>query len=232
MRSLPIAARWLGQIHLGDGAAPTARAIRDEAAYDALIATLPTHRIQQRQPAPPSTDPLRARPPIAFDRDMLIVVTRGDTMDPPTLAAVIDAGDHVLVRYAATPPPPAARCYGIGGYAAAQVPRVDGPLVARAPPARSSTPPTCRPPWATWSRCAARSTPPAARPCSASTSTTAAPTAAWSRPPAGSSARTSARTSSTPQLAAQGQFAHRGAGTFYRLVAVDGGQLASPRPAY
>ena len=34
------------------------------------------------------------------------------------------------------------------------------------------------------------------------------------------------------QLAAHGQFAHRGAGTFYRLVAVEGGQLARPRAAY
>jgi hypothetical protein len=31
---------------------------------------------------------------------------------------------------------------------------------------------------------------------------------------------------------AHGQFAHRGAGTFYRLVAVEGDRLAGPRAAY
>ena len=231
MRSLPIAARGLGQIHRGDGAAPTARAIRDAAAYDALIATLPPHRIQQRQPAPPSTDPLRARPPIDFDRDMLIVVTRGDTMDPPTLAAVFDAGDHVLVRYAATPPPPAARCYGIGGYAAAQVPRVDGPLRAR--PARTIVD-VADVPAAVGELVTLRG-----------------PLHATRRPTllgvdvddrgahrglveaTGWLEREDVRQDELDaELAARGQFAHRGAGTFYRLVAIDGGHLASPRAAY
>ena len=208
-----------------------AHAIRDAAAYDALIATLPPHRIQQRQPAPPSTDPLRARPPIDFDRDMLIVVTRGDTMDPPTLAAVFDAGDHVLVRYAATPPPPAARCYGIGGYAAAQVPRVDGPLRAR--PARTIVD--------------AADVPAAV----GDLVTLRGPLHATRRPTllgvdvddrgahrglveaTGWLEREEVRQDELDaELAARGQFAHRGAGTFYRLVAVDGGHLASPRAAY
>lgn len=230
MRSLPIAARWLGQIHL-DADAATAVAVRDEVTYDALIARLPTHRIQQRQPAPPSSDPLRARPPLDFRRDMLIVITRGDTMDPPTLAAVIDACDHVLIRYAATPPPPAARCDGIGGYAAALVPRVDGPL--RALPARTIVD--------------AADVPAAV----GDLVTLRGPLHATRRPTllgvdvddGGADAalveatgwleRDDVRQDELDaQLAAGGQFAHRGAGTFYRLVAIDGGRLASPRAAY
>lgn len=230
MRSLSIAARWRGQIHLGADDA-SAQAVRDDDAYDALIARLPTHRIQQRQPAPPSTDPLRARPPIDFARDMLIVITRGDTMDPPALAAVLAADDHVVVRYAATPPPPAARCYGIGGYAAVQVPRADGPVVTRA-----------------------------ARPIVDAADlpgavgelvTLRGPLHATRRPTllgvdvddggadAGLVEATGwlERDDVTPaeldaELAARGQFAHRGAGTFYRLVAIDGGGLARPRAAY
>ncbi len=231
MRSLSITARWRGQIHLGDDDAPTTRAIRDEAAYDALIATLPTHRIQQRQPAPRSTDPLRARPPIDFGRDMLIVITRGDSMDPPTLAAVIDAGDHVLVRYAATPPPPAARCYGIGGYAAALVPRVAGPLVARA--ARTIVD-AADVPAAVGELVTLRG------PLHATRRPTLLGVDVDDRGAEGGLAEATGwleredvrQDEFDAQLAAHGQFAHRGAGTFYRLVAVEGGQLASPRAAY
>ncbi|MBL8623546.1 MAG: hypothetical protein JNK64_19720 [Myxococcales bacterium] len=231
MRSLPIAARWRGQIHLDVDDDATPVAVRDEATYDALIARLPTHRIQQRQPAPLSSDPLRARPPIDFGRAMLIVITRGDTMDPPTLAAVIDAGDHVLVRYAATPPPPAARCYGIGGYAAAQVPRVDGPLVAR--PARTIVD-AADVPAAVGDLVTLRGPLHATRrPTLLGVDVDDGGAAAGLVEATGWLEREDVRQDELDaQLAAHGQFAHRGAGTFYRLVAVEGGQLARPRAAY
>ncbi len=230
MPPLPIAARWLGQIELATDDAPRVIAIRDAATYDALIARLPAHRVQQRQPAPPSTDPLRARPPIDFDRDMLIVVTRGDCMDPPTLAAVFDAGDHVLVRYAATPPPPAARCHGIGGYAAVQVPHVGGPLVARG--ARTIVDPA-EVPDAVGELVTLRG------PLAATRRPTLLGVDVDDRGPDGGVGEATgwlereeiSQAELDAQLATSGQFAHRGAGTIYRLVAVDGGGLARPRSA-
>jgi hypothetical protein len=120
--------RWRGPIDLPNDEPVTAIAIRDQAAYDALIARLPPERIQMKQPAPPSDDPLLKRPPIDFTTHMLVVVTRGDTLTPPTLARVIDEPDRVVVRYVAPGPPPEARPHGVGGYVAVKVPRAEGPI--------------------------------------------------------------------------------------------------------
>lgn len=129
-----IAGRWSGHIAIAvPPRGPDLLAITDDAGYDALVARLPAHRVQQRQPAPPSTDPLRARPAIDFARDQLIVAIRTDTMDPPLIAAIERAPGALMVRLVAPPPPPAARRLDIGGYAAVRVPRSELPLVARGP---------------------------------------------------------------------------------------------------
>lgn len=101
--------------------------IRSDAEYDAFVGRLPERRIQMRQPAPPSTDPLRQRPPVDFGEFMLVVVIRGDTLSAAAeLGRVVATGDDAVVEYAAAEPPPEARPSGIGAYAAARVARVGG----------------------------------------------------------------------------------------------------------
>lgn len=129
-----VRARWRGAISVGGslpGDEPSALetlTIRDDAAYDAFIARLPARRIQQRQPAPPSTDPLRARPPIDFAHEVLIAVVRPQTLSAvPDVEVATDRG-VLHVRYTLPPRPPEARPYGIGVYHAIVVPRPPGAI--------------------------------------------------------------------------------------------------------
>lgn len=124
---LPVAERWLGPIDV-DPAQPSMQVsiVRDDASYDALVARLPTHRVQMKQPAPPSDDPLRGRPPIDFATEMLVVVVRTDALEPPEVGGVTVDGDRLRVHVAAPTPPPAARPIDVGGYVALRVPRTAG----------------------------------------------------------------------------------------------------------
>jgi hypothetical protein len=133
---LAIAQLWLGVIRIEDtaGDVVTGLVIRDDAAYDAFLARLPEKRVQKRQPAPPNDDPMLARPAIDFATDMLVVVMRRDSLDSPGVARVSRDGGRVVVTHATPPPAPAAMPHGIGGYTAARVPRADGELALAAPP--------------------------------------------------------------------------------------------------
>ena len=124
---LSVAERWLGPIAF-DAAQPVLQVsiVRDDAAYDALLARLPSHRVQMKQPAPASDDPLRARPRVDFATEMLVVVVRTDTLDAPEVGGVTVDGDRLRVHAAAPTPAPAARPANLGGYVALRVPRTDG----------------------------------------------------------------------------------------------------------
>lgn len=134
--ALTIAQEWQGVIRIEDtsGDAVTGLAIRDDAAYDAFVARLPEKRVQKRQPAPPNDDPMLARPAIDFATDMLVVVMRRDTLDSPGLVRISRDAGRVVVTHTSPPPAPAAMPHGIGGYTAARVPRADGELVLAVPP--------------------------------------------------------------------------------------------------
>ncbi|MBK9034575.1 MAG: hypothetical protein IPL61_25460 [Myxococcales bacterium] len=230
---LPVTARWAGPIQVGaDDPGLVALAIRDAAAYDALLARLPAHRIQMKQPAPPSDDPLRARPPIEFATRMLVVVTRGDTVGAPTIARVEAGPDRVVVRVVAPSPPPEARPLGVGGYAAVEVPRVDGPVTIVGP--RVITDPADVP-GAVGELVTLRG--PLARTrlptllgvdIDEGDADGDAPTEAsgWLERTVVTQAEIDA------QIAASGQFAHRGPGTFYALRAPVGDGLAAARRAW
>ena len=230
---LPVTGAWAGPIQLGpDDHGLTANAIRDGAAYDALIARLPAHRIQMKQPAPPSDDPLRARPPIDFDRAMLVVVTRGEALAPPIIARVRAEADRLVVRVIAPRPPPAARPLDVGGYAAVLVPRAAGPVVIVGPRVIDD--------------------PAEVADAVGELVTLRGPLARTRRPTllgvdvdegdAGDDAPAEAsgwleRTVVTQaeldaELARSGPFAHRGAGTFYQLIAPSGAGLAPARRAW
>ena len=48
-------------------------ALRTQQEYQDFVARIPRQRLQMKQPAPPSTDPLLHLPPFDFERDALIV---------------------------------------------------------------------------------------------------------------------------------------------------------------
>ncbi|MCB9563735.1 MAG: hypothetical protein H6709_23800 [Kofleriaceae bacterium] len=131
---LTIAQRWAGAIHT-DADAPglEVHAIRDADAYRAFVARLPERRIQMKQPAPPSRDPLRAGPAIDFTRDMLIVAVRAETLQPAEIARVTRDGDRLVVDVVVAPQPPAARPDGVGAYAAVRVPHAGGAVAVATP---------------------------------------------------------------------------------------------------
>jgi len=125
---------WTGRVRLpaaGPGgpvqAAPLV--IRDAEAYAAFVDTVPTTRVQKKQPAPPSDDPLLQRPPIDFDDHMLLVARRDDMYVGPEIRQIRPDGDGLSVSVVHPDPGQtvhAARVVDIGTYHAVEVPRVDG----------------------------------------------------------------------------------------------------------
>lgn len=231
MTELTIEAAWSGPIDVDEGTGVVAEAIRDDAAYDALVARLPARRVQKKQPAPPSTDPLRARPPIDFATHMLVVVIRSGTMSPVAIARIERGGRGVTVRYAAAPDTPAARPYDVGTYAAAVVPRIEGVLELRGPRVIDDE---------------------AEVDGAVGELVTLRGALAASRRPTllgvdvDEGGDDGARVEATGWLerevitqaeldatvAEVGQIAHRGPGTFHRLIAIGGGGLARPQRRY
>lgn len=101
------------------------RVIRTDAGYDQFVALIPEHRVQKRQPAPPSDDPLLARPRIDFATHALVVGFRTDTMQPGLFEPTITVTDDlVTVRLADKDPGDsamAARRMDVGAYVAVLV---------------------------------------------------------------------------------------------------------------
>ncbi len=232
---LSISARWAGPIHLPAGATGVeALIIRDAAGYDALLARLPERRIQMKQPAPPSEDPLRGRPAVDFSARMIVVVVRGDTLQPPEIARVIAEPARVVVRFVAPTPPPEARPSGVGAYSAVLVPRTDGAVEAIGPRLLADadgdalaaavgdlvtlrgTMSRTRIPTLLGVDVAEGSAEPEQL----------AEASGWLERDDVTQAEIDAR------VAREGQYAHRGAGTFYRLVAPSGGGLAAAHRVY
>jgi hypothetical protein len=224
--AMEIRERWAGTIHVDDGEGIAAIAITDDEAYDRLLARLPAERVQMKQPAPPNDDPLRARPAIDFAVHMLVVVTRGGSMAPIAIAQVARAEGGAIVPFAAAPPPPEARPWGVGRYAAALVPRVDGAIELRAPRAIGDEAEVdgAVGELVTLHGPLARTRIPTilgvdVDPGSADPDQPAVATGWLER-----EVVTPVELDET--IAAHGQVAHRGPGTFHRLVAVDGEGLA------
>lgn len=222
---LTIAQRWSGPIKV-DAEPPAGVAVRDADAYAALIARLPEFRLQMKQPAPANDDPLRAAPAIDFTRDMLVVIARGDTLTPPTLARVVSDGTGARVWYVAPTPPPEARPRGYGGYSAALVPRVDGDV-------------EFSPPLVIEDAAQAKGAAGALVTLRGELTRTKIPTILGIDVEEGSAEAgtvaeatgwlecdTVTQAEIDERVAKSGQFANRGAGTFCRLVAVEGGGLA------
>jgi len=124
--------RYAGQIIHGgpaSGVEPAGRVIRDQAEYAALVATLPKYRVQMKQPAPPSEDPLLKRPPIDFSRHMLVVAIRRSMFYRPKIRRVLLAhGKELIVEILHESPAgimAMASRSDVGTYEAVIVPRAD-----------------------------------------------------------------------------------------------------------
>lgn len=131
-------ARYAGYVRLphidpSQVLAREALVVRDRSAFDAFVDRIPEHRLQKRQPAPPSDDPLLDRPPVDFERRTMVVLIRGDTpWGTIEVKSLHREGDRVRVHREHPPLPdegPLAQPMGIGTYVALVVDRFDGPLL-------------------------------------------------------------------------------------------------------
>jgi hypothetical protein len=77
----------------------TPSTVKNDGEYDAFIAEIPTKRIQMRQPAPDSDDPLLKRPPVDFETQMLLVVRSGSIHGIPEITEVFDTAAEQDVIY-------------------------------------------------------------------------------------------------------------------------------------
>ncbi len=71
--------------------------IRDAAAYDALISNIPKSKIQKKNPADPSDDPILKRPAVDFSKEMIVVATCSTFYCPISLKSYSVDGDEVAV---------------------------------------------------------------------------------------------------------------------------------------
>jgi hypothetical protein len=132
------ATQWSGSIHLSSklpSAAPprlSTLVIRDQAAFESLIASLPTHRIAKKQPAPLSDDPLLNKPAVDWQTKMVLVAIRGDSMYvQPRVHTTTRDGDALVVTVVLPPlgdSVHAAAQLGVGTYHAVVIDRFDGPV--------------------------------------------------------------------------------------------------------
>lgn len=130
---------WRGFYHLSlpslgaDMVAPEPQVIRDPAAWSSFIDGIPKKRVQMKQPAPPSRDPLLKRPSVDFERHMVLVAFRVDVLSTDmAFESFTREGGKLRVRVH-TPEPGAenmmARPTHVGAYVAVAVDRFDGEVV-------------------------------------------------------------------------------------------------------
>ena len=131
-----VAASYQGHVMVPDEELPP-RVVRDRAAFDAFVSLIPKERIQKKQPAPPSDDPLLSSPPIDFSRQMLLVAFRTTTMYVhPELERPRMEGGKLVVDVAHPPLDDAAHpaaMHGVGTYCAIVVRAFDGEVEFRGP---------------------------------------------------------------------------------------------------
>lgn len=114
--------------------APAAMAIRTQAEYERFISYIPTRQLTKKQPAPPSQDPLLAKPRIDFSQHMLLVMFRDDSIvGPINLCGLSYTPTHLKIRVQLPPLGDKelgmARPTDVGSYLAVLVPRFDGEVL-------------------------------------------------------------------------------------------------------
>lgn len=123
---------WVSMGMPGPGAdvpASGTRVIQSAEEFQSFVSAIPTKRIQKRQPAPPSNDPLLKDPQLDFSTHTMIVIERSSMYIGPEIERVEakGTGAHVLYRL-----PPlgetvyAAAVMDMGTYVAILVPKLEG----------------------------------------------------------------------------------------------------------
>jgi hypothetical protein len=136
---LPVVASYRGLIHamsydrnFRELKGPTERIIRTQADYESFVGKIPKRTISKTNPSPPSNDPLLKKPPVDFEKHMMLVAVRANSMyvTPKLESVAVEKGTmfvHVLdpdlgdTRFLN-------QMQGIGTYLALVVPKHAGPI--------------------------------------------------------------------------------------------------------
>lgn len=105
--------------------------LRSPEEYAQFVQGIPKQRLQQKQPAPPSTDPLLNLPEVDFSSHFLLAVWSENVhIDAHIVALRSQGGEmHLEVQYLRpTQVEGYAAPYGFGQYHLVEVPRFDGEL--------------------------------------------------------------------------------------------------------
>ena len=135
----PVVASYRGLIHamsydrnFRELKGPTERIIRTQADYESFVGKIPKRTISKTNPSPPSNDPLLKKPPVDFEKHMMLVAVRANSMyvTPKLESIAVEKGTmfvHVLdpdlgdTRFLN-------QMQGIGTYLALVVPKHAGPI--------------------------------------------------------------------------------------------------------
>lgn len=111
-------------------------AVRNQMDYEAFVARVPVKRIQKKQPAPPSEDPLLRTPAIDFSQRSLVAVWSENIHIDAKISDARREGDNMLVTVTFEVPPNYrnyATPYGYGQYHLLEVEKFSGELKVNQP---------------------------------------------------------------------------------------------------
>jgi len=72
-------------------------AIRSQKEYDDFVARIPKERLQMKQPAPPSTDPLLEQPEVDFEQHALVAIWSSNVHIGCEIRGTHREGDNLVV---------------------------------------------------------------------------------------------------------------------------------------
>ena len=102
---------------------PHYQIVDNEKALDEFRQRIPKKRPTKKHPAPPNEDPLLQEGALDFQKNLLIVVMRDETISAyPEFKSVQEDEHQVVVHFHLPEPPPEARPFGWGTYRAVVLP--------------------------------------------------------------------------------------------------------------
>jgi hypothetical protein len=123
---------WSGRVYEREAEKNMSIIIRDEQELSAFVATIPKNKIQRKNPAPPSEDPLLNDKKIDFTKEMMVVALRFDNMYAVSNITSVIQGEAGIVVHVQTPPVGESEMYasvmGIGTYSAVLIPKSAQPI--------------------------------------------------------------------------------------------------------
>lgn len=121
--------RWEGFWHY-EGQSGNWLVIRNEEEFERFVERIPPTRVQQKQPAPPSDDPLLQRPPMDWEHYSLVAIWSHSIYIDCKILSTEREGDDLVLNMAYDAPAEDVSRYaqplGIGQYCVARVERFPG----------------------------------------------------------------------------------------------------------